>query len=62
MSFYGVQEIIENCNYLSALNDEDSASTEILKLLPSLNDPKLMRLQDKVGERAAQLALVHLRR
>jgi len=53
MSFFGVQEIIENCNYLNALNEEKGASTEILAHLLPYDDPKVRALEDRLRNKDA---------
>ncbi len=53
MSFFGVQEIIENCNYLNALNEEKGASTEILAHLPPYEDPKVRALEERLRAKNA---------
>lgn len=51
MSFFGVQEIIENCNYLNALNEDKWASTEVLTHLLPYDDPKVRALEDRLRQR-----------
>lgn len=53
MSFFGVQEIIENCNYLNALNEEKGASTEILNHLLPYDDPKVRAIEEKLRSAGA---------
>jgi len=53
MSFFGVQEIIENCNYLTALNEEKGASTEILDSMLPYSDPRVNAVEERLGEAGA---------
>ena len=43
-----MQEIIENCNYLNALNEEKAASTDILLSLIPFDDPKVKAIEDRL--------------
>lgn len=53
MSFFGVADILANCSYLSALNDEDGASVEILNDLLAYNDPKVRALEERLRNKGA---------